>query len=162
AVAIRHLEEAVELDPNYAPAHAALAIGLEVRFRGAGFNEADRTEAVRHARLAIALGTDDATALATPALVVLHLARDFAEASGAIARALSLNASCATALYWGAHIHALSGDPALAEDYASRALRLSPFDPLSHEGHIALGTVRLLERRYDEAAPYFAKAVQAN
>ncbi len=162
AVAIRHLEEAVKLDPNYAPVHAALAIGLEVRFRGAGRDEVDRTEAVRHARLAIALGTDDATALATAALVVLHLARDFEEASGAIARALSLNASCATALYWGAHIHALSGDPDLAEDYANRALRLSPFDPLSHEGQIALGTVRILHRRYDDAAAHFAKAVQAN
>jgi len=162
AIAIGYLEEALELDPNYAVAHAALAISRDARFRGAGFDEADRTEGVRHARLALALGTDDATALAYAALTVLHLAHDFETASGAIARALSLNGSCATALYWGAHIHAWSGDPVLAEDYANRALRLSPFDPLSYEGYEALGAVRLRLRRYDDAAACLAKAVQAN
>jgi tetratricopeptide (TPR) repeat protein len=162
AIAIGYLEEALKLDPNYAVAHAALALAHEARFRGAGFNEADRTEGVRHARLALALGTDDATALAYAALTVLHLARDFEAASGAIARALSLNGSCATALYWGAHIHAVSGDPVLADDYANRALRLSPFDPLSYEGHVALGIVRLRLRRYDDAAACLAQAVQAN
>jgi len=50
----------------------------------------------------------------------------------------------------------------LAEDYANRALRLSPFDPLSYEGYVALGAVRLRLRRYDDAAACLAKAVQAN
>ena len=162
AVAIGHLERALELDPNYAPAHALLAVSHEVRFRGAMSDEAARAAGVRHARLALALGTDDATALGHAALTLLHLARDFEAAAGAIARALSLNASCATALYWGAHIHACSGDPALAEDYANRALRLSPFDPLSYEGHLALGIVRIRLGRVDEATACFAKAVQAN
>jgi adenylate cyclase len=162
AVAVGYLEEALKLDPNYAAVHAALALCREVRFRSAGFDETDRTEGLRYARLALALGTDDATALAFAAIAVLHLARDFEAASGAIARALSLNGSCATALYWGAHIHASSGDPALAEDYANRALRLSPFDPLSYEGHLALGLVRIRLRNYDDAPAHFAKAVQAN
>ena len=162
SVAAGYLEQALELDPNYAVAHAALALCHEARFRSAGFDETDRTEGVRHARLALALGTDDATALAYAAMTVLHLARDFEAASGAIARAVSLNASCATALYWSAHIHASSGDPALAEDHANRALRLSPFDPLSYEGHLALGLVRIRLRNYADAPAHFAKAVQAN
>src|SRR5262245_8481725 len=162
AVAIGYLEAALELDPDYAPVHAILAVSREVRFRSAGADEADRAEAVRHARLALALGTDDATTLALAAITVLHVAHDFETASGAIARALSLNGSCATALYWGAHIHAISGDPVLAEDYANRALRLSPFDPWSFEGHLALGVVRIRLRRYDDAASCLAKAVLAN
>jgi len=162
AIAIPYLLEALELDPSYAAAHAALALNRETRFRSAGFDENDRREAVRHARLALALGTDDANALAHAALVVLHVDRDFETASGAIARALSLNASCATALYFGAHIHAASGDPALAEDHARRALRLSPFDPASFEAHIAIAIVRVRQRRYDEAVVYGAKAIQAN
>jgi TolB-like protein/Tfp pilus assembly protein PilF len=162
AVAIGYLEDALKLDPDYAAAHAALALCFDIRFRSAGFDEANRSEGVRHARLTLALGTDDAAALAIAAFALLHLARDFEAASGAVARALSLNGSCATALYWGAHIHALSGDPTLAEDYANRALRLSPFDPHSHEGHIALATVRFRLQRYDDAAAHFAKAVQAN
>jgi len=162
AIAIGYLEEALKLDPNYASVHSALALNREVRFRSAGFNEADRIEAVRHARLALALGTDDAAALAIAGLTVLHVDRDVEAASGAIARALSLNASCATALYWGAHIHACSGDLTLAQDYANRALRLSPFDPLSYEAHVALATVRVRQGRYDDAVACIAKAVQAN
>ena len=162
AIAIRYLERAVELDPEYAAVHAALALNHEVVFRSAGFDEAERRKAVHHARLALALGTDDANALALAAVTVLHIDRNFAGASGAIARALSLNASCATALYLGAHIHAVSGDPALAEDYAQRALRLSPFDPFSYEAHLAVAIVKVRERRYDEAVGYGAKAIQAN
>ena len=121
-----------------------------------------RLEALRHARAALVHGADDATALATASLVLLHLGHDFAAASGAIARALSLNSSNATGLYFGALIHGWSGDPAIAEDYAHRALRLSPFDPLSFHSHLALGNVRVREQRYDEAAAFFANAVQAN
>jgi len=161
-IAIPFLERALELDPDYAPAHAALALCREVRYRGPASDESERAEGLRHARLALALGTDDAAALASAALTVFHLDLDFEAASGAIARALSLNASCATALYWGAHIHALGGDAALAEDHATRALRLSPFDPISQEGHIALGAVRLRSQRYDDAAACFGRAVQAN
>src|SRR5438552_17270755 len=42
AVAIGYLEEALELDPDYAVAHAALALCRENRFRGAGFDDAAR------------------------------------------------------------------------------------------------------------------------
>ena len=59
-------------------------------------------------------------------------------------------------------IHGWSGDPAIAEDYAYRALRLSPFDPHSFHSYLALGNVRVRDQRYDEAAAFFANAVQAN
>jgi adenylate cyclase len=143
-------------------AHAYMAWGLETRVFRAGFNEADVIAGVRHARLALAHGGDDATALSIAAVVVLHLGHDFAAASGAITRALSLNNCCATALYSGAHIHAFSGDPAIAEDYANRALRLSPFDPQAFNTYESLGFVRFRARRYDEAASFFTQAVQAN
>jgi len=156
------LEDALKLDPNYAAAHAFMAWALEIRVVRGGFNEADATAALRHARAALVHGGDDATALATASLVLLHLGHDFAAASGAIARALSLNGSNATGLYFGALIHAWSGDPAIAEDYAHRALRLSPFDPLSFHSYFALGNVRVREQRYDEAAAFFANAVQTN
>ena len=73
-----------------------------------------------------------------------------------------MNGSCATALYYGAHVHAFSGDLAKAEDYALRALRLSPFDPLSFVAYIALGNVRFRQGRYDDAALYYGEGVQAN
>ncbi|MEH2561682.1 hypothetical protein V1289_001309 [Bradyrhizobium sp. AZCC 2289] len=77
-------------------------------------------------------------------------------------RALSLNSSCAVALYFGAHIHAFNGNSAAVSYYAKRALRLSPFDTLSFDAHNALGLGAVQEARYDKAALHFANAVQAN
>ena len=151
-IGMEFLEQALRIDPNYAPAHAYLAWGFEMRVVRGGFNAADVEAGVRHARAALAHGGDDAAALGIASFVLLHLGHDFAAASGAIARALSLNGSCATALYYGAHVHAFSGDLAKAEDYALRALRLSPFDPLSFIAYIALGNVRFRQGRYDDAA----------
>jgi adenylate cyclase len=156
------LEEALKLDPHYAVAHAYLAWALEVRVMRAGFSEADAAAGVRHARAALAYGSDDTTALAVATIPLLHLGHDFAAASGAIARALSLNGSCADALFRGAHIHGFSGDAALAEDYAVRALRLSPFDPLSFLAHAGRGHVRFREGKFDEAASFYFDSVQAN
>jgi len=73
-----------------------------------------------------------------------------------------LNGSCATTFYFGAYIHALSGDAAIAEDFAGKALRLSPLDPFSFFALYPTGIARFRERRFDEAPAYYSKAVQAN
>ena len=161
-IAATFLEDALELDPNYAAAHALLAWCHEICFTTEpGFVEAERVAGVRHARAVIASGTDDATALAVAAVAISHLGKDYEAARGAIERALSLNPSCATALYFGAHVHAFGGNSTVATGYAERALRLSPFDPLCFMAHMALGFAALQEERYDEAALRVAKAVQA-
>ena len=124
------LEDALKLDPNYAAAHALLAWCHEIFFTRAGFGEADKAAGVGHARAVIASGADDATALAIAAFVITMLSKDHEAALSAVERALSLNASCATALYFGALIYAFAGNPAAATSNANRALRLSPFDPI--------------------------------
>ena len=124
--------------------------------------EAERLAGVKHARIVIASTTDDATALAIAAIGISHLDRDYVAAVSAIERALSLNASCATALYFGAHVHACNGNVDVAPTHAHRALRLSPFDPLVYEARVALGLGFIQEARYEEAVTEFAKMVQAN
>jgi adenylate cyclase len=161
-IAAGFLEDALRLDPNYAAAHAFIAWCHEICFMRGGFDEADKIAGLRHAHTAIASGTDDATTLAVAALVIDILSKDHKAALSAIERALSLNPSSATALYWGALIHASSGNSAAATAYANRALRLSPFDPVAFAAHGALGHVAFQEARYDEAASCYAKAVQAN
>jgi adenylate cyclase len=162
-LAVDELERALKLEPNYAAAHALLAWRHEICFvRQPGFSEVERAAGLHHARAAIANAADDATALAISAFVIAHLARDYAGAILLIERALSLNASCAAAFYFGAHIHSFGGDDMLAVSYAQRALRLSPFDPLAYAAHQALGMAAVEASRYDEAAVNLAKSAQAN
>jgi len=161
-IAAGFLQDALRLDPNYAAAHALLAWCHEIFFARAGLDEADKVAGIRHARAAIASGTDDATALAFAAFAITILSKDHQAALGAVERALALNASCATAHYFGALIYAFAGQPAAAAANANRALRLSPFDPFASFAHNALGAATIQEARYDEAAAHYAKAVQAN
>ena len=123
-IAVGLLEDALRLDPNYAAAHAYAAWCHEISFMRGGFDEADRIAGLRHARAAIAHGTDDATALAISGFVIGILAHDYDAQSRAIERALSINPSCATALYWGALMYSGGGNSAKATAYAHRALRL--------------------------------------
>jgi TolB-like protein len=129
-IAAGFLEDALRLDPNYAAAHAFVAWCHEICFMRGGVDEADKIAGLRHAHTAIASGTDDATTLAVAAFVIDILSKDHKAALSAIERALALNPSSATALYWGALIHASNGNSAAATAYANRALRLSPFDPV--------------------------------
>jgi adenylate cyclase len=71
-------------------------------------HEADKNAALRHARAALADGTDDTTALAVAGFVSFLLGKEQEAALSAIDRALSLNASCATALYWARKPNALA------------------------------------------------------
>src|SRR5271165_3851395 len=107
-IGARLLDDALTLDPNYAAAHAHLAWCHETLFVHAGHDEVHRTAGVRHARIAVASGTDDAAALALAAHTIAFLGRDHCAAIAAVGRALSLNASSATAHLWGAYVHAFS------------------------------------------------------
>jgi TolB-like protein/class 3 adenylate cyclase/Tfp pilus assembly protein PilF len=156
------LEDALRLDPNYIAAHARLAHCHEILFSHLGFDEAERGAGIRHARFVMTSATDDATALAIAAFQISLLSNDHEAALSAIERALSLNPSCAAAMYFGALIYAFSGNLVAATAHASHALRLSPFDPLAFQAHAALGFVAFLETRYEEAASHHARAVQGN
>jgi adenylate cyclase len=162
-IATKLLLEALKLDANYAAAHAYLAWAHQIHFaHGGGFDEADKIAGLRHARAAIANHVDDATALAVGAMVIGLLGKDAEAALNAIERALSSNPSSAVAYYFGAELNAWSGQPRTGTTYAHRALRLSPFDPLTYVGHLAFAIAALDEGRYDESATWWAKCSQAN
>ena len=122
---------------------------------------ADREAALRHARAALATGTDDPSALALSALVVAISDRDYATALGALGRALAINPS--SALGWGvsAVVNGFVGDYAAALDQAARAIRLNPLDPLRYHPEIAVTFAEFFRGRYAEAAQAAARTVQA-
>jgi adenylate cyclase len=161
-VAMRYLEDALRIDPGFAAAHALIAWCHEWCFTRAGFDEKDKMAALLHARTAIVSSTDDATALAIGGFVITMLSKDHEAGLSANERALALNPSCATAMYLGAVTYAFSGHAAAAMSLADRALRLSPFDVLAYQAHLAQGTAAIQQTRYEDAASHYAKALQAN
>jgi adenylate cyclase len=161
-LAIPLLEEALRLEPDYPTAHAHLAWCREWCFTRGGLDEADKTEALFHARKAIASEMDDAAGLAVAGWVIIVLTKEHELALSAIERALLLNASCATAHYFAALTNAFANQPVAAAFHANRALRLSPFDPSAFEAHLALGMAAVGEAKYEEAASSFARGSQIN
>jgi adenylate cyclase len=156
------LQQALKLQPDYAAAHALSAWCHEWRFTRGGFDAADKNAAFRHARAAIASDADDAATLAIAGFSMAFLNGEHEESLSAINRAMALNASCATTLYLSGLAHAIAGHGATAAALASRALRLSPLDPLAFEAHLAFGNTALQEARYDDAAACFARAALTN
>jgi adenylate cyclase len=162
AIAIKLLEEALAIEPDYVAAHALLAWCHEWRFARAGLKEVDRIQGLSHARWVIGSSTDDATALAIAGFVTILLSGGAETALNAVDRALASNPSCATALYLAAQVHSIAGYSDQATAYANRALRQSPFDLLVHEAYVALGNAAVHDARYDEAASSYARAVQSS
>ena len=87
-----HLSEAIRLEPDYAAAHGFIAWCHEQRYLRAGLQPEVRDAALRHARLAIQAGGDDALAWAMGGFVLV-LARDYELALQALDRSLSLSPS---------------------------------------------------------------------
>jgi len=77
-------------------------------------NEADRIAAIGHARAAVALGNDDATALAIAALVIAYDGHDIAMALRVFDRVLELSNCNVFVLCWNAAILAWIGKAELA------------------------------------------------
>ena len=162
AKAITLLEQALKLEPNYSAAHAYLSWCLHARFGRGGLREEDRLAAVDHARAAVALGNDDATALAIAALVLAYDRHDVSTALKVFDRALELSNCNVFALCFNAAILAWIGRSELAIERAQRALRLGPFDSLIWRAHHALSIAYFDSHRYGDAADSARSVIAAN
>jgi TolB-like protein len=159
--AIPLLERALELEPDYAGAHAPLAWCYHFRFR-LRLNEEDRTAALRHAHAAIAHGGDDPTALGIAGFVVSLDEHDHATALNVFDQALSLSNSNIFALCCSALILSLLGRTDLAIVRARQAIRLSPFDSLNYLSYNALAVSCFCTGRFEEAHDAARRSVQLN
>jgi len=129
--ALNLLHEAIELDPNYAPALAYLAWGYEqrlVRDWGA-YGEDDSGIAVALARRAIAADRDDAHVMAAAGFVLVMVARDYEQGLQATERARELNPNMAFVSMLVGVSYLFGGDPEEALVCFEEAIRVSPSDP---------------------------------
>jgi adenylate cyclase len=160
--ALTLLTRAIELQPDYAAAHAMIAWCHEQRYLRGGLQEEVKQAALHHARTAIAVGGDDAAALATAGFVIAVVEYDYETATAAFDRSFSLSISSALALGFSSIVRAWQGDDATAIDHAERAIRLSPFDPLLYVPYIGLAYAHFAAGRFEEAAAAAGRASQSN
>ena len=158
-------EEAIARDPTFAPAHAALAVGLATAFEYAWISaEEIGSQAERAASEAMRLDPEASESYHARGSVAYHLTRDFAAAERAFEQAAVRNPS-AYALQDYAWMLANLGRPDEAIPIVSRAAALDPRSPLmrtdigwwkfgadDHDGAIAEG------RRALDIDPSYAEA----
>jgi len=160
--ALALLGKAVELEPDYATAHAMIAWCHEQRYLRGGLHEEVRQAALHHARTAIAAGGDDAAALATAGFVIAVVEYDYETATLAFDRSFALSSSSALALGFSSIVCAWKGDDATAVDHAERSIRLSPFDPLLYVPYVGLAYAHFAAGRFEDAASAAGRASQSN
>jgi TolB-like protein/Flp pilus assembly protein TadD len=156
--AIPMLQKALELEPDYAGAHALLARCFHFQYSRGGLHEEDRIASIRHARAAMT--SDDATTLAIAGLVIWFDEHDIGTAFDLFDRALAISNSNVVALGNSAFALAWMGETDRAIERARRALRVSPFDTLL--AYLAIAIAQFHAKRYDEAREAARRATESN
>jgi adenylate cyclase len=148
-------EEAIARDPDFALAHAGLALALV--FRALGWDVEPGRELMPRASVAagraLALAPDLPEAHLARGHVLLQHVRDYKAAKREMERALELNPSFFDA-YIGLEFYYtyIEGDDDEAQRLVRRAQELSPFDPRPRS---RLGIIHYMFGRYAEAEAIF-------
>jgi TolB-like protein len=155
-------QKATEFDPRLANAHASAAMCFEMRIRNGwtGDIKGDARNAVLLGRRAAALGPDDANALAAAGFVLARIARDVGGGAALIDRALSLNPNAARAWQFSAWVRVWLGDPQVAIEHATLAIRFSPMDPGLYSMQAAIAFAHFYMKSFDEAASWAAASLR--
>jgi DNA-binding winged helix-turn-helix (wHTH) protein len=156
--AVAAFRAAAEIDPQYAPAHAGLALA---RCAEASYRMAPPAEAYPEARAAAlrALALDGASADAQLALgtVMLFAEWNWKGAECSLERALKLDPHLSEA--WLAYGQLLDALGRLEAGLASK-LRALERDPFSALAHLQISVSYWNQRRYDEAIEWASRALE--
>ncbi len=152
--------KAMELDPNFASAHAMAAWCLFWRKVNGWLVDpvAETAEGVRLSRLALDLGRDDAVAMTRAGHVLGHLAGDLHSGIAWLDRAVVLNPNLAAAWFLGGFLRTWVGESDSAIRHFERAMRLSPLDPELYRMQGGMAAAHLFAGRYDAATEWAEKS----
>jgi TolB-like protein/class 3 adenylate cyclase/Tfp pilus assembly protein PilF len=162
--ALRHYYKAIELDPNFALAHALATCCYSWRKINRRVTDTAReiAETKRLAERATQLGQDDAQVLCWSGAALAFVVGEVDAGVALVDRALRLNPNLMDAWLSSGLVRLVLGEWNLAVEHFAHAIRLSPFDPLlflmqggTASGHFYAG-------RYDEAAVWSAKSIGEN
>ena len=160
AKAAGYFRRAIELDPEYAEAYAALADDyLVMPFYGAAAQSDTYPRAKAAALKSVSLDPSSAEAHNAMAYALLYTDWDFAGSEREFRRAIELNPNLATAHQWYAELLSVLGrhPEALAQMYS--ALRLDPATPVMYH---QLGQILRNAGRYQDSLEAFQHALALN
>jgi len=151
---------AIELDPDYAAAHAMAAWCHFWRKVNGWMTDRPReiAEGTRLARRAVELGKDDAVALTRGGHALAHFVGDLDTGIALVDRALALDPNLAAAWFLGGFLRTERGDTHSAIDYFARAMRFSPLDPEMFRMQAGMALALFFAGRFDDAATWAEKA----
>ncbi|TIT50718.1 MAG: adenylate cyclase, partial [Mesorhizobium sp.] len=160
--ALRLFMKAIDLDPEFAIAHARAARCYATRkSNGWMVDRAEEiAEATRLARRAVELGRDDAIALSYGGYVLGYVGGDLDASAACIDRALALNPNLAAALGVSSWVRACLGEPGKAVEHAALAMRLSPLDPRLFAWQFNSGLAHFCAGHYDDAVAWAGKSLR--
>jgi len=165
AAALRHLDQALLIDPTYAPA-MALAAFCYAELWDQGWTKDPEREAkdgLRLASRAIEFGKDDGNVLWMAAFAILRLQMDAHRARELAYRSLELNPNSAIALSVAGRIVVTLGNASKGLEVLLRAERLCPRDPKA-QFILAGGTAfaYFAQGRFDDAVSAVKRALILN
>ncbi|MET0776723.1 MAG: winged helix-turn-helix domain-containing protein [Pseudomonas mandelii] len=153
--------KAIELDAEFASAYGMAAwCHFWRKLNGWMIDRAQEiAEGTRLARLAVALGRDDAVALTRGGHALAHLAGDVDGGIALLDRARLLNPNLAPAWYLGGILRALHGESDEAIEHLTHAVRLSPLDPEMFRMQVGMALAHFFAGRFDVALAWAEKAL---
>jgi TolB-like protein/tetratricopeptide (TPR) repeat protein len=153
---------AIELDPEFAFAHAMAACCYAVRKTTGCMTdpEKDLPEAARLAARAVELGAEDPFTLGACGWVIAYVVGDLDAGCALVDRALALNPNLSNCWQWGGTIKVWLGEPDEAIARFERAMRLGPLNPYLWISQLGTAQAHLMAGRYDEASAWAEKALQ--
>ncbi len=158
--ALQFFGKATACDPDFAAAYGMAAWCHFWRMVNGWMTDraGEVAAACRLAAKATALGKDDAAALTFGGMALGMTSRDVEAGLAHIDRALALNPNFATAWTASGILRTNLGETDAAIEHLSRAMRLSPLDPLMFFMHTFLAFAHFIEGRHEAAWPLAEKA----
>ncbi|MDE2063505.1 MAG: adenylate/guanylate cyclase domain-containing protein [Bradyrhizobium sp.] len=162
--ALRLFYKAIEIDADFALAHAMVARCFTLRKANGWMADVARETAdtAKVARRAAELGRDDAAVLSRAGYALARVVFEPDEGAGLIERALALNPHLASAWQFGGLLKAFSGDAETAIAHLAHAMRLSPLDPGLYSMQTATALAHFVAGHYSESILWAEKALREN
>ncbi|MEH2560725.1 adenylate/guanylate cyclase domain-containing protein [Bradyrhizobium sp. AZCC 2289] len=159
--ALEQLNQAINLDPEFALAYAQAANSYAQRkvMRWNADPASEAREAERLARTALNLAKDDPAVLAHCGMTLAFVARHLEEGAAYLAKGTDIDPNFAPGWYWRGWVQLYLGE-AGAIGFFSRAIRLSPLDSRIVIAHTGLAYCYFFAGQYEEALSWAKTALR--